>query len=483
MRDNRGGKNLPGWSNREGSSGVRVDSGPHLAIVKNNADPARLGRLQVFIPDLGGKEEEPANWYTINYSSPYLGSTRGTQSEDDKIFGNESQTYGFWAVPPDIDNFVLVVFVMGDPMRGYYIASVPNTPSLHMLPGIARAVKSTETIAQDPAVKGRVDTTTDYLPVTELNTNNLERDNAPNFVTIPKSVHVPQANVVLTQGLETDPKRGTITSSAQRDGPSQVFGISTPGRTIPDTTDFPNIEEIPITVLQSFAARNGGHTFVMDDGDLKNKDNLIRLRTAGGHTILMHDSEDIFYIINKTGNAYVELTKNGSINVYGHQDFNLRTKGNINFHADANISIHSGNTLKIFAANTIMSETKDTKITSITDYQLNSGNLGLKSDTFISLQSVTGGWQNTADLTLKGRKIYQNTNTPALPGTNQPIEFYKQTNTELDKDLKKWKKAQEKFDSICSYTPTHEPWARASGELKLNNGGIILSSPQTPDNS
>jgi Type VI secretion system/phage-baseplate injector OB domain len=481
MKDNRAGSKLPTWSTRESASGVRVDSGPHLAIVKNNSDPARLGRLQVFIPDLGGKEEEPGNWYTINYSSPYLGSTRGTQSADDKIFGNENQTYGFWAVPPDIDNFVLVVFVMGDPMRGYYIASVPNTPALHMLPGIARAINSNETIAQDPAIKGRVDTATDYLPVTELNTNNLERDNAPNFVTIPKSAHVPQANIVLAQGLETDPKRGTITSSAQRDGPSQVFGISTPGRTIPDTTDFPNIEEIPITVLQSFAARKGGHTFVMDDGDIAGKDNLVRLRTAGGHTILMHDTEDIFYIINKTGNAYVELTKNGSINVYGHSDFNLRTRGNISFHADTNINIHAGDTLKIYAANNILSETKVSKVTAIDDYQLNAGKVGIKSDTFISLQSTTGGWLTKADLTLKGRKIYLNTNTPDLPSTNPPLEFYKQVNTEPDSEKKKWKKTTAKFNSICPFTPTHEPWARATGELKLNNGSIVPSSPQTPE--
>ncbi len=481
MKDSRAGSKLPSWATRESASGVRVDSGPHLGIVKNNSDPARLGRLQVFIPDLGGKEEEPANWYTINYASPYLGSTRGTQSDDDKVFGNENQTYGFWAVPPDIDNFVLVVFVMGDPMRGYYIASVPNTATLHMMPAIARASNNSETLLQDPAIKGRADTATDFLPVTELNTNNLDRDNSPNFVTLPKSAHVPQANIVLTQGLETDPLRGTITSSAQREGPSHVFGISTPGRTIPDTTDFPNIQEVPITIIQSFAARKGGHSLVMDDGDIKGKDNLVRLRTAGGHTILMHDTEDIFYIINKTGNAYVELTKNGSINVYGHEDLNIRTRRDINFHADRNINMHAGNTLKVYTAANIFVETKTTKVTSIADYQLNAGNVGIKSDTFISMQSLTGGWLTSADLTLKGRKIYLNTNVPAKPGTNTPLEFYKQSNTEPDTAKKKWKRATEKFESVCAFTPTHEPWTRATGELKLNSGGVLEVTAQTPE--
>lgn len=487
MSDKRAGNKLPNWANRESTPGIRVDSGPHIGIIKNNSDPARLGRLQVWIPDLGGEETEPSNWYTISYASPFFGSTQGLPgAEDQNMYGYEQQTYGFWAIPPDIGNFVLITFVMGDPGRGFYFACIPNTPVAHMVPGIARAINSTQTLVEDPAVKGRVDSKTDYLPVTELNTNSGTRDKDPNFVTAPKTAHIFQANVVLQQGLETDPIRGTVTSSAQRDTPSQVFGISTPGRTTPDTTDFPNLDELldagqlPILTLQSFPARKGGHTFVMDDGDIKGQNNLVRLRTAGGHTILMNDTDDVFYVINKTGNAWVELTKNGTINVYSNEDLNIRTKRDMNFHADANINMHSGHTIKFYAEKFFKLQTEKTQLTSTKDYQLNSGNVGILSDTAISLQSTTGNWLTSADLTYKGRKIYLNTNTPESPGKNVPYEFYQQITTEFDDTNKKYKVSKNKFESICVFTPTHEPWARQTGELKLLNGKLVTSAPQTP---
>jgi len=488
MPDTRAGNKLPNWANRENTPGIRVDSGPHLGIVKNNSDPARLGRLQVWIPDLGGEESQPSNWYTISYATPYFGSTQGLPgAEDETRYGYEQQTYGFWAVPPDIGNFVLVTFIMGDPSRGYWFACIPNTPVAHMVPAISRAVNNDKTLTEDPALKGRVDVATDYLPVTELNTNTKQRDNDPNFVTASKTAHIFQANIVLDQGLEKDPVRGTITSSAQRDTPSQVFGISTPGRTYPDTAvDFPNLDELlqagqlPIFTIQSFPARKGGHTFVMDDGDIKGKDNLVRLRTAGGHTILMHDTEDVFYIINKTGNAWVELTKNGSINVYGHEDLNIRTRRDINFHADANINVHSGDTIKFYAEKNIKIQTQIYQTTALKDYQLNAGNFGVISDTALSLKSTTGGWKTSGDLTLKGRKIYLNTNEPAEPGKNLPFEFYQQKVTEYDSKNKKWKMSSNKFESISPFTPTHEPWTRATGELKLRNGKVVASIQQTP---
>jgi len=488
MTDRRAGNKLPNWATRESTPGIRVDSGPHMGIVKNNSDPARLGRLQVWIPDLGGEETEPGNWYTVGYASPYFGSTPGLPGAPDQTrYGYEKQTYGFWAVPPDIGNFVLITFVMGDPTRGYWFACIPNTPVTHMVPGISRAVNANKTLTDDPAIKGRVDVTTDFLPVTELNTNDAKRDSDPNFVTLPKTAHIFQANVVLNQGLETDYIRGTITSSSQRDTPSQVFGISTPGRSYPDTAlDFPNIDDLlksgqlPIATLQSLAARKGGHTFVMDDGDIKGVDNLVRLRTAGGHTLLMNDTEDIFYIINKSGNAWVELTKNGSINVYGNEDLNIRTKRNLNLHADANVNIHSGNTLKLFAENNIKIQTQTYQTIALKDYQLNAGKVGVISDTELSLKSTTGGWLTSADLVLKGRKIYLNSVKPKAPTVIPHFEFYQQLTTEYDNTKKKWKVAKDRFESICPFTPTHEPWSRITGELKLISGKVVLATTQTP---
>jgi len=356
MSERRAGKHLPDWANREATSGIRIDSGPHLGIVKNNVDPARLGRLQVWIPDLGGDELEPSNWYTVNYASPFFGSTVGLPgSPDAGNFGTEQQSYGFWAVPPDIGNHVLITFVMGDASRGYWFACIPNTPSISMVPGIGRPPNPNRIITDTPAFAGRVDSEI-YLPASELNTDGPGVDKDPDFLNSPRVIHSFQANIVFDQGLDRDQHRGSISSSSQRDTPSRVIGISSPGRTSPDETDFPNFAELlksgalTIEQFQSYwVSRKGGHTFVMDDGDLFGQSNLVRLRSAGGHTILMNDTQDIFYIINKTGSAWVELTAEGSINVYGKNDINLRAERDLNVHADANVSIHAGDSIIFFA--------------------------------------------------------------------------------------------------------------------------------------
>jgi hypothetical protein len=336
-----------------------------------------------------------------------LGATQGLPgSPDAGNFGTEQQTYGFWAMPPDLDNLVLVTFVMGDPNNGYYFACIPNTPVLHMLPGIARPIDQ-RYIVSDPGINGRVDTALSYLPVTELNTNSIERDNDPNFVTALKSVHIYQANIVIEQGLDTDPLRGTITSSAQRDTPSRVIGLSTPGRTTPDTTDFSDLDEqlkagtLSIALLQSFSARKGGHTFVMDDGDIYGKSQLVRLRSAGGHTILMDDTEDIFYIINKKGTAWVELTTDGSINVYGKGSINLRAAKDLNLHADANINMHAGDTIRSYAGSSILSQTKIQLATADDLYNLNAGVIGVRSGGNMDLRAVKSSWETEGNIIIQ----------------------------------------------------------------------------------
>ena len=95
-----------------------------------------------------------------------------------------------------------------------------------------------------------------------------------------------------------DPLRGAGTSSSRRESPSSVFGVLTPGRRDPE----------------NFNHRTGGHQFIMDDGDSKGDNCLIRLRTRGGVQVLLDDQTGSIYMINKRGNAWFELAPNGDIN-------------------------------------------------------------------------------------------------------------------------------------------------------------------------
>ena len=176
--------------------------------------------------------------------------------------------------------------------------------------------------------------------------------------------------------------RGTISSSSQRETPSNVFGISTPGRPLNDPADDPNYQAklAAGTLTEDYyrvKTRKGGHSFVMDDGGVLGVDQLVRLRTAAGHQIIMHDTEETIYISHANGNSWVELTAEGSINIYSKSGFNLRSEGNVNIHSDQNINLNA-------VGNIYMNKTANTHAT-------------VNSLHNVAFNDGTGTWANVAN--------------------------------------------------------------------------------------
>ena len=104
-------------------AGGRVNSaiGVYIAIVKNNKDELHMGRLQVWVPEMKGDSEDPANWLWVSYCSPFAGANNPDQLGSNVKEGNSTQlAYGFWAVPPDINNEVIVAFPNGDTAKGIW---------------------------------------------------------------------------------------------------------------------------------------------------------------------------------------------------------------------------------------------------------------------------------------------------------------------------------------------------------------------------
>ena len=75
----------------------------------------------------------------------------------------------------------------------------------------------------------------------------------------------------------------------------------------------------------------------------------IRLRTRTGHQILLHNSEDIIYIANAQGSAWLEMTSNGKIDIYGSDSINIRTETDLNITADRDINILAGRDFNLTA--------------------------------------------------------------------------------------------------------------------------------------
>jgi hypothetical protein len=349
-----------------------LTGGPYLAKVVGHLDPSFMGGLEVTLLKSDGNDVGDAGQtYPVRYAPPFYGSTAFEYMGYNVTDYNDTQkSYGMWFVPPDIGITVIVHFMDGDPAQGYWTNCVPSRFVNNMVPGIAASDRVA--FAEGEDTKYDVGT----VPVAEVNrrantlTESLEVDK------IPKPVH-PIAGRLLESGLLEDDVRGITTSSARRGAPSSVFGISTPG---PIDRDGPKQF---IGKSQSKSAtpvptsRLGGTQFVMDDGndryrrktaatdgppeyaDLLNeetgengipKDEYVRLRTRTGHQILLHNSEDLIYISNSKGTAWIELTSDGKVEVFSQDSISLHTKQDLNILADRDINLEAGRNVNIKAS-------------------------------------------------------------------------------------------------------------------------------------
>ena len=332
------------------TSYTTLDSGPYVGIVKDNVDTTRMGRLKVVIPALAGTSKvSEGELISVEYAPPFYGakSVQGVNPTTPGSYQDAQHSYGMWMVPPDIDSRVLVIFAEGKISLGYWIACVQEPFINNMTPGIA---SSEETFDEDTSDFGQANEETygtGNVPAGEINRKFFSEVSEAGFDKLKKPVH-PFTKKLRDQGLVQDTVRGTTSSSARRETPSNVFGISTPGpidkRVAKKDKVGPNddLKEVPLT-------RKAGHTFVMDDGDADGNNHLVRLRTSSGHQLVMHDTAGVMYLANSEGTVWMEFSNNGLVDVYAQTGYNLRSGADINFHAEGNINMYANKNIKIKA--------------------------------------------------------------------------------------------------------------------------------------
>ena len=415
-----------------------------MAIVKDNKDPARMGGLRVLIPSLSGVNEGYAGQlYDVGYLMPFYGAKStnaltGSGKGDVSDYTDGAHSYGMWMVPPDIDSRVLVIFVEGKVSQGFWIGCVQDPLTNHMIPGIAASKdtvgpSSTEDTTQDlkKDIYG-----TDIVPAGEVNRRLYSYSRSEKGIDrLLKPIH-PFANTLREQGLSQDAVRGTTSSSARRESPSAVFGISTPGRTDPEgykakLGPLDAQEDVPVV-------RSAGHTFVMDDGDAEGENQLIRLRTSSGHQLLMHDSAGVMYMGNATGTVWMEFSNDGSVDIYAQKGYNIRSGGDINFHAEGDIAMYANNNIKIKANENLGEDPMDrwnkgivsidgSVINNIASLQMNTtvqkGYYSLRTGGSIYTQAAQGNQihQASGQVHLVGSQVHFNS-MPVDPNLLQPLK-------------------------------------------------------------
>jgi hypothetical protein len=504
------GKNAKADSKRTGTS---VDSGPYEAIVQGHVEGSRMGQLLVSIPELTGSEPNPyagskSNGIVVSYASPFYGTTFGSDqgNNPDGSF-TSGQSYGFWCVPPDVGNKVLVMFVAGDLQRGYWFACVYDSPNHHMVPGNGRNIggaSNTKPTGVD-AVDGSLSSDS-VVPVGEYNISDSTAFASDGLVNTPRYAQPGATMSYVKQGLDKDPVRGAISSSSMREAPSNVYGISTPGRKGTPSDQVSGNADVVFY-------RAGGHSFVMDDGAADGSDQLMRLRTTGGHQILMNDTEDILYIASASGSQWLEFSASGAINVFAGGGFNLRSAGAINMHSDSAItmcaphikidalpnvnSVAGPNGVNVAAAAGIIPSISINSVGTLTTSSIlattvkanglvSVSALGAVSVSAGALLSLAGGAGTTVSavgilkmgasgvVSIDGSGLALNCASPlsGLPKIVPAIPPIPNMLPDTGLLGQSWASGVSKIMTSCSVAPAHEPWDRSAA----GNGKIQLAA-------
>jgi hypothetical protein len=458
-----------------------IDPGPYIARVVDHLDGAFMGTLTVeLLRDIGNTPKTTGQLCKVKYLSPFYGVTGIEYNTKNDDYNSTQKSYGMWMVPPDPGTLVMVIFVGGSIKNGFWIGCIQDEYMNFMIPGLAATSINNEggdkkTVAEfNKKFEGQLDNDTTQIK---------------------KPVHIFQ-KVLEDQGLDKDETRGYTTSSARREVPSMVFGISTPGPV--DRQGPKGFIGAEQSKGMTYVSRLGGSTFVMDDGDINflrktpasegppeyanvadgdtgedkiPHNELIRLRTRTGHQIVLHNSEDLIYIGNARGTAWIEITSDGKIDIYAKDSISFRTEKDFNFRADRDINLESGRNINIksngemhthVVKDSILIVDKEQKIRIKGNYSAKfDANQTVNTDGNLNIKTQ-GHNRFSAGTTTEINSIGMHIETAAQIHMNGPEATIAEDILDLPQALRTHalpdEQGNELVKSIMRRMPTHEPW-------------------------
>ena len=486
---------------RFGDNYMDKDSGPYIAVVKVTEDPLRMGRLGVNIPALSNTvNPKPSQLIWCQYLSPFYGakSIKATSKTDPYDYKETQHSYGMWAVPPDIDTEVLVIFAKGERTQNnaFWIGCVQQPLVNQQIPAHGAKEETRLGAGGSDYSQSKQDIYgTAVLPAGEK--NQLDYGGDPATISGINKWKYPVNDVLAdqmqAQGLVQDSVRGTITSSARRESPSNVFGISTPGAIRTDSREVNiGLDKTPVKT-----DRNPGHSFVMDDGDDAGQNQLTRIRTASGHQILMHDTEGTVYIANGSGKAFIEMEKDGTVSVFSDGGINMRTKQDFNLHSDRNVNFHAKGSLN-FTAEQNVNLNGGFNVNTMAKNSINNSSQGaVRSYAATQITSFTNGTQMHGaggNIDLAGAQVHMNSQG-ARPGWGPSwlVPEHDQVgirvsdgliDIDTEKPFKGGKANKIENSTTVSDFVTHEPYTRTSSTAirkRYINDIIASITAENPD--
>jgi len=446
----------------EDNRGIREERGIVIGEVKANAHPASMGNLSVFIPTFAdnSRPNDKSQWRQVRYCTPFYSRTEVQGSGDSSIV--TKNTSGMVYPCPDIGTKVLCFFPEGRNQDGFWFACAPDT---YMMQSIPEPAFTSNITTQPGQIRGT------KAPGGEFNDIDFKTDKKTNYLSPKRAFDKNTHDILKTQGIDQDEIRGLTSSNYMRETPSELFGITTKGRRINkssvDIADDKNIisklkqgadlSKAQADTVEGRVARKHGHSLVMDDGDIEGNNNLIRFRTAAGHQILLHDTEDLIYIGNSKGTSWIQMDADGQLDVYSKTNINLRSK-NINMHADSSIKMHAGNNIQIVAAKTLQLE-GGTLAHMYSDGQAQmygAKSVDIKSSSTLNVDGNKVGIKASGNMDLQATCLALQGNASSAAKQKAALVLDKKETTQ---DLKGFWEAKGTLKTTVDRVPTHEPYS------------------------
>ena len=458
--------------------GVREERGIVTGIVKANVHPTNMGVIKIWIPTYSTDQNDKTQWRSVRYCTPFY-SRVDNSGVSDTYFGTKV-TAGITTPPPDIGTKVLAFFPEGRNSEGYYFACVPDLYMMQTLP---------EATISGGVAAGEFNDSPAGTHHTGKITNWRTQTRPEDFFT---------QDTLVKQGLSDDRIRGLNNSSYMRESPAEIIGIASKGRrittqgqdfTLSYNQQIKNPDTADKTVLEGLlgpTARRKGHSITLDDGDIDGNSNQIRLRTSTGHQLLLNDTEGVIYVGNSDGSCWIELSNEGTMDVYAQDSINFRS-ANINFHADENIKMHAKGFAQIVADQQLhLQGTQETTIVTEGEAGINAKkNLHLYSESELFATSTGASYYNAGgNISVAGAMVLLQGPKTQAKQAKKVSETQKEDTTyfpDLDQFILD---EEEMVTTTVDRVVTHEPFPYHSvmNTTSAYTGGLGGANGQTTSN-
>lgn len=320
-----------------------------VGVIVDTDDPLQNGRLRIFCPSLNDSPEKIHHLPWAAYVSPFGGRINNgcfTRAADpDNCTTEGTVHYGFWGIPEQ-GGHAVVACIDGDPRRRVWLGCIPSNQETHTLFNGRFKWTGFNGTPDGPfsSTNKPIQPLYDNLSIAfNGNKNSQEwRTRGADYTPTAVDQDVGQVpNVGKDSYLD---EQNTQISSAEPD----EWVKSILGANGYDWTSFKNLGAFKSSKVYGFSSP-GMHSLMMDDRAFNSR---TKLRTAGGHILLMDDTNERIYIATEKGNNWIELDSNGNIDIYSKRRVSIHSESDINFSTDSTFRVTAKKGIYMYAGNT-----------------------------------------------------------------------------------------------------------------------------------